>query len=78
MKRIFKSLRPKTGLTNNCHRCDKFFEDKDVTMLEEGIVCFNCLDSKNPIDVNKMLRAGFQQEDILTIVNIQYTVDEQE
>ena len=72
MKKKFKSVRPKTDVTNQCHRCKKFYEDKNVAILEEGAVCLNCLDTKNPEDVNKMLRVGFQQEDILTIQHIQY------
>lgn len=78
MKRQFKSVRPKIDVTNQCHRCEKFYEDKDVALLEEGIVCLNCLDTMNPQDVNRMLMAGFQQEDILTIRNLQYITEEQE
>ena len=72
MKREFKSIRPKTDVTNQCHRCDKFYEDKDVAILEEGIICLNCLDTNSPEDINKILKAGFQQEDIQTIHHIQY------
>lgn len=77
MKRKFKSIRPKTDVTNQCCRCEKFYNDKDVAILEEGVVCLNCLDTKNPSDVHKMLRSGFQQEDVITIRNIQYIVDEE-
>lgn len=75
MKRKFKSVRPKTDVTNQCHRCEKFYDDKDVAILEEGPVCLNCLDTKNPQDISKMLAVGFQQEDIATIRNIQYIID---
>lgn len=74
MKRQFKSVRPRTDVTNQCHRCDKFYEDKDIVVLEEGAVCLNCLDANNPQDIHKMLRAGFQQEGILTVRNIQYGI----
>ena len=72
MKKKFRSVRPKVDLTNQCHRCEKFYEDKNVALLEEGIVCLNCLDTKDPEDVNKMLKTGFRQEKILTIQHIQY------
>lgn len=72
MKKQFKSVEPKIDVTNQCHRCEKFYEDKDVALLEEGVVCLNCLDTKDSNDMHKMLRAGFQQEDILKIRNIQY------
>lgn len=72
MKRKFKSVRPKIDVTNQCHRCKKFYNDKDVAILEEGIVCLNCLDTNSPEDVNKMLKAGFQQRDVITIRHVQY------
>jgi recombinational DNA repair protein (RecF pathway) len=72
MKREFKYVRPKVDETNQCHRCKKFYNDKDVAILEEGPVCLNCLDTKNPEDIKKMLKVGFQQEDIMTIRNLQY------
>lgn len=72
MKKQFRSVRPKTDVTNQCHRCKKFYNDKDVAILEEGPVCLNCLDTNSPEDINKMLKVGFQQEDIKTIRHIQY------
>ena len=36
MKRKFKSVRPKIDVTNQCYRCKKFYNDKDVVILEEG------------------------------------------
>jgi len=75
MKREFKSVRPKIDVTNQCNRCKKFYEDKAVAILEEGAVCLNCLDTNNPEDINKMLKVGFQQEDVLTIKNFQYIPD---
>lgn len=72
MKREFKSVRSKIDVTNQCNRCEKFYEDKDVVILKDEIVCLNCLDAKNPQHINKMLVAGFQQEDILAIRNLQY------
>lgn len=77
MKRKFKSVRPKIDVTNMCHRCGKYYEDENVAILKEGIVCLNCLDTKSPQDINKMLVAGFQQEDILAIRNIQYVINEE-
>ena len=75
MKREFKSVKPRANRTNQCHRCEKFYEDKDVAILEEGAVCLNCLDTKNPQDMHKMLKAAFQQEDVMTIHNIQYNIN---
>lgn len=75
MKRQFKSVRPKTDATNQCHRCKKFYEDKNVAILEDEVACLNCLDTNDPGDIHKMLKAGFQQEDVLTIRNIQYTIE---
>lgn len=72
MKREFKSVKPRVNKTNRCCRCGKFYGDKDIVVLEEGVVCLNCLDTNNPEDKNKMLRARFQQEDIMTIQHIQY------
>lgn len=72
MKKQFRPVRPKIDVTNQCNRCKKFYEDKDVAMLEEGAVCLNCLDTKDPNDIHKMLKVGFQQEDILTIRELQY------
>lgn len=72
MKKKFKSVRPKVDVTNQCHRCEKFYEDKNIALLKEGVVCLNCLDTKNPEDVNKMLKAGFRQEKVLAIQHIQY------
>lgn len=72
MKRQFKSVKPRINSTNQCSRCGRFYHDKDITILEEGVVCLNCIDANNPQDINKMLKAGFQQEDVMTIRNIQY------
>ena len=74
MKREFKSVRPKIDVTNQCHRCKKFYNDKDSSILEEGVVCLNCLDTNNPEDIHKMLKAGFQQEDVMTIRYVQYGI----
>lgn len=74
MKKKFKSVRPKTDVTNQCHRCEKFYNDKDVAILEEGPVCLNCLDTNNPEDINKMLKVGFQQESIQTVRYVQYGI----
>lgn len=74
MKRQFKSIKPKIDVTNQCHRCSKFYEDKDVIILEEGVVCLNCLDTNDPGDMHKMLKVGLQQEDIMAIRDIQYIV----
>lgn len=75
MKKLFRPVRPKIDMTNQCNRCEKFYEDKNVVILEEGVVCLNCLDTDDPQDINKMLKAGFQQEDVLTIREIQYQSD---
>lgn len=72
MKRQFEPIKPRTDVTNQCHRCDLFYEDKDVVVLEEGVVCLNCLDTNSPQDMHKMLRAGFQQEGISEVRYIQY------
>lgn len=72
IKREFKSVRAKIDMTNQCHRCKKFYNDTDVVILEEGPVCLNCLDTNNPEDINKMLKTGQQQEDIMTIRHAQY------
>lgn len=77
MKRRFKSVRPIIDITNQCSRCEKFYKDEDVAIIEDRVVCLNCLDTKDPSDINKMLKSGLQQEDILTIKNLQYPVDEQ-
>jgi len=78
MKVQFKSVKPRINSTNQCSRCGKFYDDKDVAILEEGAVCLNCLDTNDPSDIHKMLKAGFQQEDILCIRDLQYREDIEE
>lgn len=78
MKVQFKSVKPRINSTNQCSICKKFYNDKDVAILEEGVVCLNCLDANNPEDINKMLKVGLQQEDILSIRDLQYREDIEE
>lgn len=78
MKKQFKSVRPKIDVTNQCGRCEKFYEDKDVAIIEDQVVCLNCLDTNDPADIHRMLKSGFRQEDILTIRRLQYIIEKQE
>ncbi len=72
MKKQFKSI-TKVDFSNQCHRCKKFYLDKDVAILKEGAVCFNCIDLALPYWRNRLLETGsFTNKDIEKLFNIQY------
>ena len=74
-KLVVESVIPKIDVTNQCSECQKFYNDNDVAVLDDGVFCFNCIDLAKPEWRAKFHKTGrFTEKDIEKLFKIQYEI----